>query len=232
MQLGALPVRVSINKVERQLKSVNLQDYRIALAYDPIEEGVHVYQIPYGSGGEVVDHWFYEVQTQAWHKDRFGVDFTNIQPTAVCLLDGDEAQDRRLLLGCEDSRLRVTADAASVPRTSDQITTSTNAAIDSFVLMGPLVDNPVHAAQQVTELSALLSSSAGGCTFELFATDQPEDLGDAVVRGELRPGRNDRRLVRVSGDHVYMRMRNGKDNQTWAYEGVSVLTSYGGEVRR
>lgn len=232
MQLGALPIRVSINKVERQLKSINLQTYRIALAYDPIEEGVHVYQMPYGAGGEVVDHWFYEVQAQAWHKDRFGVDFTNIQPTAVCLLDGDEAQDRRLLLGCEDSRLRVTVDAASVPRVSDQITSSTVAAIDSFVLMGPLVDNPVHAAQQVTELSGVLSASAGGCTFELFSTDQPEDLGSAVVRGKLQPGRNDRRLVRVSGDHVYMRLRNGKDDQTWAYEGMSVLTSYGGEVRR
>ena len=228
-----VPTRVSLGRVEAQLRSVDLGNYYIQLQWNPIDEGVHIFQLPFGAGGAIVDHWFYEVPTGSWHKDRFGALATDlIQPTASLRIDGDLPQDRTTLVGCEDGRFRVLPTGATTARKSDQKTASTDLAIDSYVLMGPLVSNPTDSAQQVTEFAAVLSSSGDGCNYEFFASDNPEDLGNPVSSGSLKPGRNDRRLVRVANDHVYLRLRNASKGQCWAYEGASVLASYGGEVRR
>ena len=233
MQRGSVPTRVSLGRVEAQLRSVDLSSYYIQLQWNPIDEGVHIFQLPFGSGGAIVDHWFYEVPTGAWHKDRFGAKATDlIQPTATLRIDGDLPADRTTLVAGEDGRMRVLPVGATTARKSDQRTASEDIAIDSYVLMGPLVSNPVTNSQQVSEFAAVLSSSQDGCNYEFFASDNPEDLGAAVSSGELRAGRNDRRLVRVNNDHVYLRLRNARAGQSWAYEGGSINVAYGGEVRR
>jgi hypothetical protein len=68
--------------------------------------------------------------------------------------------------------------------------------------------------------------------YEFFAESTPDDLGDPVKRGRLRAGRNDRQLVRVSGDHVYMRLRNALPDQSWAYETGDAEIASAGSLRR
>jgi hypothetical protein len=233
LQQRKLPVRVSLTRVEEQLRSIDLSSYYIELQYNPVDEGVHIFQIPFGSGGAIVDQWFYEIQSGAWHKDRFGATATDlIQPTATLNINGDQASDRAILVGGEDGRVRYFSSSQTTVAKSDAKTNSTNVAIDSYVLFGPLVDNPIEYAQQVSEYGAVLSSSQDGCNFEVFTTDNPEVLGDPVARGRLSPGRNDRNLVRASGDHVYIRLRNASVGESWAYEGGSLTVSYAGDVRR
>ena len=234
MQRGSVPGRVSLGRIERQLREVNLADYYIQLQWNQVDEGVHIFQIPFGAGGTIVNHWFYEAKAEAFHKDKFGVvGADKIQPTAVIRLDGDTADDRTLLMGCEDGRIRRwgKTSAGVIPK-SDEKTTSSSLAIDSYILIGPLVNDPTQYAQQVTELDAVLSSSQNGCNFEIFTSDEPDVLGPPAATGSFSAGRNDRRLIRTSGDHVYIRLRNATAGECWAFEGASALVSYGGEVRR
>lgn len=227
------PVRLSLNRVEYQLRSIDFSLYRIELAYNSIDEGVHIFQVPIGAGGSIVDHWFYEVSTQSWHKDRFGLAATDlIQPTATARSNGDLPQDRVLLLGGEDGRIRCLPESPSSVGRSDEKTNTSNVAIDSYITVGPLVNNPYQGAAQMTEFGAVLSHSGDGANFEFFSTDEPENLGAAVARGTLRPGRNDRRLVRVSGDHLFMRIRNASVGECWAWEGGYAKRDYGGDLRR
>jgi hypothetical protein len=233
MQPQSRPVRVSLNSVEYQLRSIDFTSYRVELAWNPVDEGVHIMQVPKGGGGALIDHWFYEVPTQSWHKDRFGIASTDlIQPTCLRRANGDLPQDRVLLLGGEDGRIRCLPDSVSSIARSDEKTNSTNVAIDSYVTIGPMVNTPYQGATQLTEFGAVLSPTGNGCNYEFFSTDEPENLGDAVARGTLQPGRNDRRLVRISGDHLFMRLRNASPDECWAWEGGYAKQDYGGDLRR
>ena len=231
---GRRPERASLARVEKALRSIDLGTNYVQLQWNPIDEGVHIFVIPFGTpSGTLVDHWFYEVNADAWHKDRFGLrDGDDIQPTASVRIDGDLYNDRTLLIGGEDGRVRrwgVDADGA-VPR-SDQVTTTTSKAIDSYTLFGPLIQAPMAAAQ-LTEAAVVLGSDESGVNYEFFAESSPEALGAAVARGRLRAGRNSRQLVRVAGDHVYMRLRNANADQTWAYETADASISTAGDARR
>lgn len=231
---GEIPQRASLGRVERQLREIDLSTYYIRLQWNQIDEGVHILQIPFGAGGAIVDQWFYEEKSDAFHKDKFGSLATHlIQPTAVIRLDGDTSSDRTMLMGCEDGRIRRWGrdSAGAIPK-SDEQTTTANLAIDSYILVGPLVNSPTQSAQQLTELDAVLSSSQQGCNFEIFASDEPDVLGAPAATGSFIPGRNDKRLVRTNGDHVYLRLRNSSVGESWAFEGGSALVSYGGDVRR
>ena len=234
MPRGSMPTRVSVGRVEKSLRSIDLSANYVQLQWNPIDEGVHIFVIPFGASGTIVDHWFYEVQAQAFHRDRFGLrDNDNIQPTSSVLVDGDAYNDRTVLLGCEDGRVRRwgTDSSGNIPK-SDQQTTSADIAIDSYSLIGPIVNNPIEGSQQLTELAAVLSSSQHGCNYQLYTSDEPENLGDPVSQGTFKPGRNDRHLVRINGDHVFMRLRNASVGESWAFEGASATMSYGGELRR
>lgn len=230
---GQRPRRASVTRVEKALRSIDLGNYYVELQWNPIDEGVHIFVIPYGDGdGTLVDHWFYEVNADAWHKDRFGLTTSDdIQPAASVRIDGDLYNDRTLLIGGEDGRVRRWGvdSSGNVPK-NDEVTTTTDKAIDSYVLMGPLVQAPISAAQ-LTEASFVLADDQHGCNYEFFSNSTPDSLGDAVKRGRLRAGRNDRHLVRVSGDHVYMRLRNANVDQTWAFEAGSVTIASAGDLR-
>jgi hypothetical protein len=231
---GQRPQRASVNRVEKSLRSIDLGTNYVQLQWNPIDEGVHIFVIPFGTpSGTLVDHWFYEVSTDAWHKDRFGLaDGDNIQPCAAVRMDGDLYNDRTLLIGGEDGRVRRWGVDASgnIPRHDEQ-TSSTNIGIDSYALFGPLIQAPIAAAQ-LTEASFVLASDQHGVNYEFFAESTPDDLGDPVKRGRLRAGRNDRQLVRVSGDHVYMRLRNSLPDQSWAYEAGDAEIASAGSTRR
>ena len=71
-----------------------------------------------------------------------------------------------------------------------------------------------------------------GCGFELFAADNPEAFGTAKATGSFTPGRNNAQLVRVSGDNLFMRLRNASLNQRWSYEAGTMTVSGAGAIRR
>ena len=233
MAPGQLPTSVSASRVPRSLQQVDLGNYYVNLVWNYIDNGVHIFVCPFGAGGTLVDHWFYDATNNAFHKDRFGQsNSNNIQPTAAIDLNGDTFDDRAVLIGGEDGRLRRWGkDSNGNMPSDDEQTTSADIAIDSYVTAGPIGPPGQTQQLQLTELSALLGDSQDGCNFEVFSSDNPEDLGQAKAAGFLQPGRNGRKLIRVSGDNVFIRMRNARAGSRWAYEQGYIQVSGAGDLR-
>lgn len=231
MAPGSRPQRVSRDRIERRLHDIDFGANYVRLVYNYIDEGVHILVFPFNAGGTLLEHFFYCTKTNSFHPDRFGTATdTSVQPTAALLIDGDAANDRTLLLGCEDGRIRKWGRDSDglVPKSDDSV------AIDAFATIGPLsVASDANAADtQFTEFTATLAEPLDGCNFEFFATDTPDDLGDAKFRGSIRAGRNPNKLVRLSGENIYLRLRNASLGQRFSVERLSIMASLGGDQRR
>lgn len=64
--------RISEFKIDKRLEAFNYATYTIQLAWNPIENGLHVFQVPLGAGGILVKHWYWERKSAAWWEDEFG----------------------------------------------------------------------------------------------------------------------------------------------------------------
>ena len=238
LQSGGGLEDVGNESVRQRLRSINLSQYYVRLAYNYNEDGIHVFLCPYENPQITVDHFFYCKRTASWHIDRFGNTEYALQPTAVQVVDGDAPDDRAIHLGCEDGRIRRWGKDSDgrIPYSDqkhDGIAAQTpNVPIDSYVLMGPLA--PVRDVSEAAfgEFTVVLSSRFDGCNYEFFVSDDPEHLGNPTTRGSLSAGRNGTKLVRVVGDSVFLRLRNVSSESHWAYEKGSIQTVYAGTVRR
>jgi hypothetical protein len=227
---------LSAGRVGRQLQNIDLVANYVNLVWNYLEEGVHIFVIPfadYGSSGygDIKEHWFYDARNGAFHKDQFGnATDDNVQPTAAIQVNGDLFNDRVVMLGGPDGRVRRWGrdSSGNLPNDDQQTSTTATVAIDSYVTAGPLVPVSAAEATQLSEFVAVLGDAQDGCNYEFFSADNPEVLGAAKATGSLHDGRNLSKLVRVSGDNIFMRLRNASQGQRWAYEsGLITMTTAG-----
>jgi len=231
---GAKPERISLNKIERQLQSeVDLSTHYVRLVYNHRDEGIHILQMPFGAGGTNVSHWFLELKTEAFAKDKFGTEtWTTVQPTAAIVIDGDAFDDRLLLFGGEDGFVRKwDRDAKSDDTRPDGNTFNP---IDSFVTIFPLPglsEKETGLETQFSGLTVVLGESTSGARYELFASEAPETLGLPKRMGDLRPGRNPPKWDRVTGPYCGLRLRNAAVEQRWSLERAYIRASAAGLAR-
>jgi hypothetical protein len=230
---GAKPERISLFKIERQLQDVDLQTYFIRMVYNYKDEGIHIFQCPFGAGGTNVSHWFLELKTDAFAKDVFGSSaYTNIQPTAAVAIDGDDFDDRLVLLGGEDGYVRKWDKSAKSDDTRTNNTTKI--AIDSFVTIGPLQGDAEEMSGDETEFSGLvvvLSEQDDGARYELYAAESPDSMNTVLRSGSFKAGRNPPKWDRVVGPYCWLRLRNAAVDERWAFERAYIQASPAGAVR-
>jgi hypothetical protein len=217
---GAKPERISATKIERQLQDIDFASYYVRLVWNYQDDGIHIFQCPFEDGGTQVSHWFWEQGSDAFTKDLFGTSsVTNIQPCSVMVVDGDDVDDRVLLIGGEDGQVRRwDPDARSDDTRTDG---TTKIAIDSIVTIFPIQPDAESVTGMETEFYGLtvnLADAGDGCRYELFSSDEPEDFGQARRNGVLRPGRNAPIWERVTGTYCGIRLRNAAVEERWAYE--------------
>lgn len=225
--------RISLNKIERQLQEeVDLSTHYIRLVYNHKDEGVHIFQCPFAAGGTQVSHWFLELKTGAFAKDKFGsTSFTNVQPTAAMVIDGDEFDDRVVLIGGEDGYVRRwDRDAKSDDTRTDGVTQHP---IDSYFTIFPLSGSePENGMEtQYSGLTVVLAQEQAGARYEMFASEEPENMGDPIRTGELHPGRNPPKWDRIVGPYCGIRIRNGAAEETWAMERAYIRATIAGVAR-
>jgi hypothetical protein len=230
---GAKPERISLHRIERQLQDIDFSAYFVRLVWNHQDEGVHIFQCPFGAGGTIVSHWFWEQKADAFAKDIFGSSAaTNIQPCAAVVIDGDDIDDRVLLIGGEDGQVR----RWNKDRKYDDTRTdgTTKIPIDSIVTVFPIQpDFESHSGMetQFHGLTVTLADAGDGCRYELFASDEPESFGIARKQGVLRPGRNAPIWDRVSGTYCGLRLRNSGTEERWAFERAYIYATPAGMAR-
>lgn len=216
--------RMTSDNIERRMLDVDLSTYFVRLAWNWRDEGLHVLQMPYGGGGEVTTHWFWDSKNGGWWEDAFGVeDDTTSQPTAVIVSDGDDPDDRVLIFGTEDGY---------VAKWDKDATADIEVPIDAYCLYGPFQGPELTRELMVLDFTAVLSDSQGGCSYEFYVNDRPDVLPTAPsADGVLVPGRNPRRSVRARGTSVWMRLRTCESASGWAVEHVNANYRLAGRMR-
>ena len=215
-----LPQRITIHSIDRRLADIDLATYRVELIWNTRDDGLHLFKIPYAAGGQIISHFFWERKTGAWFEDEFGD--TSLQPTAATVLDGDAAADRAVLVGGEDGVVR---------RWTETVASDDGFAINSKVLIGPVVPPSSDSEVRVDRLEGVLADAQGGVRYEIIATDNPDTIPSAYTSGAMGPGRNPVIRARARGAAVYVRLANSSTGERWSLEDLAFHATSAGRRR-
>lgn len=217
---------LSRDKLDRQLRDVDLESYYVRMVYDHKMHGVMVLVFPYEAGGTLVRSWFVDVRNGAFWPERYGTSAdTDVQPTAVCVFDADDPDDRTILVGCEDGFVRYVNQAA----TSDEGASAVG--IDAYVTLGPFVSEDAVHEVRMRDLYAAMGDK-GDVAWEVFASHKADiELLEPVASGVFQQGRSARHSVRARGQALWVRLRNSDTTGSFALESLTARLSAGDKVR-
>ena len=179
-----------------------------------------VLPIPWTIGGVKHKGWFWESKTGAWWEDDWSD--AGVQPSCACVVDGDNSDDRMVLLGCEDGYLRYVDEDAEDDDT---------AYIDSRLRIGPLVPSGMDRQYRFSRPSIVLASDQDGCSFDLYASSVADSLGDPWASGVASPGRSNFMSARTRGATASLRLRNNVLGERWSLEDATIEIAAAGRVR-
>ena len=218
---GSLVQRVSVDWIERRLQDVDLSTHDLRLEIDIDHEELVIRRVPRGQTATSVTHWAWDWKAQSWWEDEYAI--TDIEPHSMLALDGDLPDDRVLILGCQDGRIRK-VDASSADDDTETITSS--------VLMGPFQAGG-DSDKQVRwhQLKPTFANDQNGVRYEMFTSESPDFFGDPAHVGEFLAGPNERSLARVKGVYFWLKLVNSKPGQRWAFEQMSIKHAPAGRRR-
>ena len=221
------PTRFSEERVPEELREIDPDTTTIAMAYDAIYRGFHLYLKPAAGDGT---HWWLDVESKAiWPM----LLQTTQQPDAVATHYTEDSLPL-VILGGDDGYLRNYSSAATDDDGSD---------IENHVILGPflMAGNDVLDAM----LTEIQGSISGDVTWRVFAGKSAEEVADeavaameAIVAGNLPSevkasgswsgGTNTNSRPRVRGPWCTILL---SATGQWAYESVVVTTMRLGKVR-
>ncbi len=217
MERGGMPVRIS-QPIEQFLQETDTGFYGVRMFWNDRHQGLHVF-VTFLSFPAPAIHFFWESRTNAWWVDTFADE--NHNPLCGCLFDGNRPQDRLVLVGAWDGFVRAI---------SPEATTDDGKAIQSSVVIGPLVTKDLDEIL-VKDLQAVLGETSGEVEYAVYsgATAEIALSNDPVAEGVWGPGRNPLSFVRYSGHALYVRLAS---TEPWAMEQIRARIAGAGKVRR
>lgn len=219
MAPGSQPERISAN-IEERLADVNLDTHTVRLAWNDREQGVHVFISPLTTGSTT--HYFFDARNSAWWPDSFAN--TSLNPTCVHVLDGDDPEDRVLLLGGQDGRIRLWDIEAAGDDDSN---------IASHVYLGPFGNRARLRGSYLREMQIALGATSDDVDFAIYAGDSAEEAlasGTAKFSGELSAGHNKPIRKRCRGGAIYLKLSNSSSG-SWAFESCELELGQLGNAR-
>lgn len=219
MYPGDQAADLSVIPLSFRFGQLNVGTYKIQLAWNDVEKGVHVFLTPYSAA--TTTHYFWDARNEAWWPDQFGS--TNFDPTAILVADGDAPGDRVLLLGCRDGYVRKW-DYSSEDDNST--------AINSYVFFGPLsVDRGTEI--KLTNYRAVLGNGSDGCALTGYGLESADynALPSAAFSVTLAAGRNNASWERARGRAVYLKLASNATTTRWVLEELTAEAWPAGRAR-
>jgi hypothetical protein len=202
----------------------------VELQWNWKHEGLHVFVIAKdGSPTTVEDQFFFDVKNgvngaPAPWPDTYP---SGKQVTCLLLVDGDDPDDRILLMGCEDGRVRYFSDTARSDDDGDDYDP-----IKSEVLIGPLGPPDSYHEQRARRPSITLAGNLNGARADFYTSRNPDvELSDPQATRELVAGPNPRLPMHISGRLLWLGLSNYQARESWAYEGGQIEAMTGRRVR-
>lgn len=214
---GAQPERVS-QPIDNLLKTIDTGEYGIVLGWEERREELHVF-VTLLTTTLATTHYVWEKKARAW----FTVVFSNPDHNPLCRthFDGNDASDRKLLIGSFDGFVRsITTDATDDDGTD----------IESEVWIGPFLTNYGDSVI-LREVQAILGETSGDVAYAIYVGLTAEEAlsSTAVATGGWSAGRNYTDVVMRSGYAAYIQITSGV---AWAIESIRVIVGSQGTVRQ
>ncbi len=214
---GGQPQRIS-QQIDNLLTNINSGANTISMAWDDRQQGVHVW-ITATAAAAAATHYFYEQRTGGWFQDFYSNPSHN--PLCACQFDGNNPEDRVVLMGSWDGVCRFLDLNAA---TDDQ------RLIQSSVIIGPILTENLDE-MMMKEIQGVLGADSGPVNYSIMAgaTAEAALLNTPRLTGTFLPGRSSTQAVRVADHVIYL----GLSAKTpWRAEQFRALIATKGKIRR
>jgi hypothetical protein len=222
---GSIPESISENKIQHVLSQIDFSLYTARMAWDQLNKGLWVFFTKATSAAVV--HLYWDRRTGGFTTHSFPNDHG---PTAICDLAGVVYQERQIIMGGFDGKLR-TMDPGW--------TTDDGQAISSYAQLPPVVFAEPGAKGVLMETEIVLGNvPLPHVLTEWYVGDnaqaaiQAAILATAPTLSQATTGAG-RFLYRgrARGQAGVFRLSNSAIGRTWAYESGCFLVSRGGRTR-
>jgi hypothetical protein len=213
--ISTQPIPISMDKLPRDLKNIDVGNHNVLLAFDSEENGFHVYITP-ESGREGLHYWV------SWETQGiFPVDLqSDHEPTAIISHYSESAIDTKTYLGCRDGYIRNYDKSNKKDDGSD---------ISSYLLIGPIKASRGDYTEGILkELTAVFDEDSDDCTWELYFSQYPEGLmsSQALFTGTWVSGINYK--VRQEGRGGCFAVKIKATSGRWAMENINLIAQESG----
>jgi hypothetical protein len=210
--------RVSGGRLDKSFREIDYETHQAQLIWNVDRHGVDIYITPLVEGSAT--HYFFDQRTGGFfpiqHPDAHG-------PTAAMLYDADSPNDRAVLLGGFDSKIRYLTRAAETDDTQ---------AIASNVMLGPILSPWPDREFIIGKLQAVMSdASTSALQYEVRVGDaaQAAESASAAFSGSWNGGRNPTVWNRARGAAAIVRL--AASSGRWSLEKIEALLTEAGAVR-
>lgn len=214
------PVNISDGRVKRLVEAVNQEDFAFELAWNPVDDTLHVFVVERVDengdvSGEVVDHYVYERDVDAWWIDTFDSSTTGLQPRQGLTFNADDPDDRRFLIAGADGVVR---------QWDPDANNDDGSPIDASVLIGPMTPRGETTDARWERPQIVLSDTTGAGT--TLSLDTSEDASDPPTTfDEVRtvgPGKSKRLAIRARGQYGWVELANDTDGERFSMDRLSI----------
>ena len=233
-RLGGEVTKITTPAVEeRRATTIDLNKHLINMIWNEREHGFHLFVTPlqFGAGSSTPEkqvHYFYDARNQSWWIDTF--ENNNHQPRCVHVFDGDDPNDRAILVGGGDGVIRKWD--PNCPTDGDVSGDTSN--ITSHAYLGPFQTGG-ETNLMLEEMVGTIAQGSGSVTYDVFVGNSAEDAynrSTARFSGSWSEGRNKSERRRAQGKSIYVKVGNS-DEQGWALEDMTCFyREVGGPVTR
>lgn len=203
--------------------AIDLNTHRVELAWDDEVQGLYVFVQPLAktTAGYA---YFYSARLDAWYKDTYT---TSKNPTTVHVIDGDDPDDRKLLVGCEDGVIRFFDEDSTFDEDVTWSETATGSAISSYVVFGPYRVEGGDIPFIFSEIQAVLDSASNNLDFKVYVGNSCENAHDVLTTdaatnfsGDFAATKSVTHYPRKRGYAAYVKLYNAETLETWAMEAL------------
>lgn len=211
---------LSNGRVAKSLQDVDYATTMAQLMWNFRQNGVDIFLTQQASGLPST-HFFWSLDTGGFYEIGYPDDHG---PTAILSYDTDSPADRARLLGGFDGYVRAMSEGVL----HDDFT-----AIESSVLIGPILSPWPDRAFLITNIVVVTDTATGGLEYDVLVGPDPQTAlaAEPSFSGTLAPGRNSRIWDRARGNAAFIRLRNKTFNTTWALERIDLEIREAGPSR-
>lgn len=195
------------HQIDKRLAQLDVGRTIFRMSWDDRWNGFHLYCTPLDKR-QYATHYWWDQGTDSWWPDQFTQRDHN--PKCVYTFDGDEPEDRIVVVGSWDGYLRTFVDTA---RNDD------GQAIRSNVTIGPLQLKQL-AGFTLKDVQMTMDTESDRIDWRVRTGNSAQDAlaANAQASGTFGAGRNHSQPARLFGQAAYIELSSSEKNRTWAME--------------